>query len=134
MDARDDDNNINSRGSLPKMVVSNRSGDVLHSLVSELSFWDMHNPAESSKDDRPQDLQVSTNASSFHSVNYMQSDPLNQSLIHRTISTESDASSVVQKMASKAAKWKMATDPASGRPYYYDTATRVTQWEKVRTC
>jgi hypothetical protein len=29
--------------------------------------------------------------------------------------------------------WKTAVDPVSGRTYFYDTVTRKTQWEKVRT-
>jgi hypothetical protein len=28
--------------------------------------------------------------------------------------------------------WKTAVDPTSGRTYYYDSATRQTQWHKVR--
>lgn len=28
--------------------------------------------------------------------------------------------------------WKTAVDPTSGRTYYYDSATRKTQWHKVR--
>jgi hypothetical protein len=30
--------------------------------------------------------------------------------------------------------WKTAVDPTSGRTYYYDSATRKTQWHKVRIC
>jgi hypothetical protein len=29
--------------------------------------------------------------------------------------------------------WKTAVDPVSGRTYFYDSVTRKTQWEKVRT-
>jgi hypothetical protein len=38
-----------------------------------------------------------------------------------------------QAPASKAI-WKTATDPVTGRTYYYDAISRKTQWDKVCSC
>jgi len=41
-----------------------------------------------------------------------------------------DKSNSSQKDLSKKGIWKSATDPATGRKYYYDSVTRKTQWKK----
>jgi hypothetical protein len=96
----------------------------LQALVRDLCFWGdltvAARPTSSSRGASP--VVVASKAS-----------------LHRQHSTSSRSSSSTSSRRSSSQRqrqegtWKTATDALTGQTYYYDTLTRVTQWEKVRT-
>jgi hypothetical protein len=99
----------------------------LQALVRDLCFWG--------------DLTVAarpTLASSSHGASPVV--VASKASLHRQPSTSSRSSSSTsssrrssRQRQRQEATWKTATDALTGQTYYYDTLTRVTQWEKVRT-
>ena len=91
--------------------------DMLKQLIDEMSFWSATSTSETKRipesgKDQPRCPSIDKGGSSS-----------------RNCENGEDADSR-GKNSSKGAVWKTAVDPATGNRYYYDSVTRVTQWEK----
>ena len=90
---------------------------VFQSLLRELSFWEV-------------------------STQHMEKElpALDESSFSYSVSSSSEASSSYERRRRRrrsspknpSPQWKTATDPRTGKTYYYDSVTRRTQWNKVR--
>ena len=94
---------------------------LLRSIVDDLSFWEFSDDtiSRSTKRTKQRDsampvVDIAVDASTRNKTERGR-----------------DKSNSSQKDLSKKGIWKSATDPATGRKYYYDSVTRKTQWKKV---
>lgn len=96
---------------------------LLQSLLSELSF-------ETSEED----MTAATAVLLGRSKTGLRSSPSDEAdedrSYERRNSGESDDSSE-GSLSMTETVWRAAIDPVSGRTYYYDSISRITQWEKV---
>jgi WW domain len=91
---------------------SNPNDDNTSSLLRELSFWDIG--ATTRKPETDGVREKNSNSSENNAVK-----------AEKPKSQQNDLEEAA------AANWRTATDPATGKIYYYDVITRKTQWEKV---
>jgi hypothetical protein len=97
------------------------------SLLRELSFWDVGGATTTTQPQQQSPPMDGNTVQQKESILLTSTNP--------TTSTTSSATTtpvdVGEEEERAAAKWKTATDPATGKIYYYDVVTRKTQWEKV---
>ena len=137
MDGGEDDlefirniNKVCSRGDLKKGSTSSSSSRsptkaLLKSFLHDLSFWE---------------AQASTAAGGSSHSSHDKKQRGKRRLYTKTSSSLSGRSKRSSHSSSRhdgsdsSSKpvWKSAVDPATGRVYYYDAITRITQWNKVR--
>jgi hypothetical protein len=114
----------------------------VHSFVNELSFGSgpIMSEAQLLREGQNQSetLRRSFSSSSDTAASSSSSSKRrNSSRRHKDRSSPSSSNNrsprVEESVPQEPANWKTAVDPVSGRTYFYDTLTRQTQWEKVRT-
>ena len=98
----------------------NEQEEQLRVLLNELTFWEPDCAASCTS--MPQD-------NNNHAGEMEQQ----QQQQHESTAAEVAEDSPTLKELEAANTWQKAVDPASGRTYYYDSITRQSQWEKVRT-
>jgi hypothetical protein len=112
----------------PSSTDTPKGNNLLGSFVRDLCFWDAPQ-VRTKKKNHPvttRDISfcysVSTAGSSRGSNKSMKLGDSTRSRSGGRDSSEAAASKTI---------WKTATDPVSGRAYYYDAILRKTQWNKV---
>ena len=94
---------------------------ILHSFLTELSFWDVEGCRSNSG--------VGSRGSASSSRSRKSRIP---SMQEATQSYEQEEREIAAAMKKKSkAVWKSAVDPTTGKTYYYDAVSRRTQWHKV---
>jgi hypothetical protein len=103
-------------------------GNLLGSFVRDLCFWDA--PQVQTK--KKQDTILTTRDTSFcYSASTAGSSKGSNKSMKRGDSIRSRSSREPSEASASKTIWKTATDPVTGRTYYYDAILRKTQWNKV---
>ena len=123
------------KGSMEKELLRNlklnavHNPAILHSFVTELSFWDVGEGSSSRHASRSNSGVGSRGSASSSSRSRKSRIP---SLQEATRSYEQEEKEIAAAMKTKSkAVWKSAVDPTTGKTYYYDAVSRRTQWHKV---
>ena len=86
--------------------------EVLNAFLKDLCFWEELGPSNRSTDN------------STSSIRERERQP-------QTAGAEKCRAENSSETRSQHTVWKAAVDPVTGRTYYYDNISRMTQWEKV---
>jgi hypothetical protein len=124
-----------SESSMEKELLRNlklnasRNPSILHSFVTELSFWDVEGR---SRHGSRSNSGLWSRGSASSSRSRKSKIP---SMHEATRNYEREEKEIAAAMSKKSkAVWKSAVDPATGKIYYYDAVSRRTQWHKVNLC
>ena len=98
-----------------RAMSSSSKDEVLNAFLHDLCFW-----GELSPPNRPTDDDNNNNTSNIREPRQLEGASGSYCTEDSSLETRTPQT-----------LWKTAVDPVTGRTYYYDNISRITQWEKV---